>query len=50
MPCWTGSMINNVQQDGKQLFLSADHCGGGNADAWILMFNYDSATCINDVE
>merc|ERR1740117_925083 len=46
----TGSMINNVEQDGKQLFLSADHCGGGNADGWILMFNFDSATCENDVE
>ena len=33
-------MINNVEQDGRQLFLSADHCGGGNADSWILMFNF----------
>jgi hypothetical protein len=46
----TGSMINNVEQDGKQLFLSADHCGGGNADNWILMFNFDSATCENGAE
>ena len=27
----SGSMINNVEQDGRQLFLSADHCGGGAA-------------------
>lgn len=44
----SGSMINNVEADGRQLFLSADHCGGGNADGWILMFNFQSATCEND--
>lgn len=43
----SGSMINNVEADGRQLFLSADHCGGGNADGWILMFNFQSATCEN---
>jgi len=41
----SGSMINNVEQDGRQLFLSADHCGGGNADGWILMFNFNTETC-----
>ena len=29
----SGSMINNVEQDGRQLFLSADHCGGG---VWLI--------------
>ena len=44
----SGSLINNVEADGRQLYLSADHCGGGNADGWILMFNFQSTTCEND--
>ena len=31
-----------MEQNGKQLFLSANHCGGGNADGWILMFNFET--------
>ena len=44
----TGSLINNVESDGRQLFLSANHCGGSNADGWILMFDFQTSTCEDD--
>jgi hypothetical protein len=44
----TGAFINNVESDGRQLFLSADHCGGSRADDWILMFNFQTDTCDDD--
>eukprot|EP00004_Rigifila_ramosa_P017762 TRINITY_DN435_c0_g1_i1.p1 TRINITY_DN435_c0_g1~~TRINITY_DN435_c0_g1_i1.p1 ORF type:complete len:443 (+),score=107.97 TRINITY_DN435_c0_g1_i1:35-1363(+) len=40
----TGALINNVRQDGRQLFLTAYHCLGGEAN-WIYMFNYESEQC-----
>ncbi|MEI7594124.1 MAG: trypsin-like peptidase domain-containing protein [Bacteroidota bacterium] len=40
----TGSMINNVRQDGTQYFLTANHCLGGET-TWIFMFNYESPSC-----
>eukprot|EP00755_Sulcionema_specki_P017972 Sspe_Gene.11478::Locus_3885_Transcript_1_1_Confidence_1.000_Length_1611::g.11478::m.11478 len=43
----SGSMINNVEENGKQYFLSANHCGCSNAHTWILVFNYQTATCTN---
>jgi hypothetical protein len=45
----SGSMINNVEQDGKQYFLTADHCGaaGSGATSWIVVFNYATAGCAN---
>lgn len=42
----TGSMINNVRQDGTPYFLTANHCLGGN-NTWIFMFNYQSPNCTN---
>ena len=42
----TGSMVNNVQQDQTQYFLTANHCLGGN-NSWIFMFNYESPSCAN---
>ncbi|MFH2056447.1 MAG: trypsin-like peptidase domain-containing protein [bacterium] len=42
----TGSMINNVRQDGTPYFLTANHCLGGN-NTWIFMFNYQSPNCSN---
>ncbi len=39
----TGAMINNTAEDGRQLFLSANHCSPGASD--IVMFNYESPSC-----
>eukprot|EP01065_Artemidia_motanka_P030285 TRINITY_DN362_c0_g1_i2.p1 TRINITY_DN362_c0_g1~~TRINITY_DN362_c0_g1_i2.p1 ORF type:complete len:735 (+),score=294.86 TRINITY_DN362_c0_g1_i2:42-2207(+) len=43
----SGSMINNVNGDGKQYFLSANHCGCSGASSWIMVFNYQTSTCEN---
>lgn len=43
----SGSMINNTAEDGTPYFLTANHCGSGNADTWIIMFNYESPSCEN---
>lgn len=40
----TGSMLNNHLKDGKQLFLSAAHCGNLGATT-VALFNYQSFTC-----
>jgi len=42
----SGSLVNNVRQDLAPLFLTANHCLGGN-DTWIFMFNYESPNCNN---
>ncbi|MCK5125726.1 MAG: trypsin-like peptidase domain-containing protein [candidate division Zixibacteria bacterium] len=42
----TGSMVNNVRQDARQLFLTANHCLNG-PENWIIMFNYESPGCAN---
>ena len=47
----TGSMINNGRQNGRQLFLTADHCVNEfNSDFRynILGFNYQSKLCQNN--
>jgi hypothetical protein len=42
----SGSMINNARQDGRQLFLTANHCcEADDPSRWILMFNYFSPVC-----
>lgn len=41
----TGAMINNVQKDGSQFFLTANHCIIGDVSRLIMAFNYESATC-----
>jgi PKD repeat protein len=38
----SGAMLNNVRQDGKPYFLSANHCYSGEWATWIFMFNYQS--------
>lgn len=45
----SGSMINNANQDARQLYLTADHCGASRASAedWIIVFNYEAETCEN---
>lgn len=42
----TGALVNNVRQDLSPLFLTANHCLGGN-NSWIFMFNYQSPGCAN---
>jgi lysyl endopeptidase len=41
----SGALINNTAQDGKQFFLTANHCYNGAPGGWIFQFNYESATC-----
>lgn len=41
----SGSMLNNGKEDGRQLFLTANHCLGGDMENSILLFNYESTTC-----
>ena len=43
----TGQMINNVENDGKPLFLTANHCGfNSTTDASInVWWNYESNQC-----
>lgn len=42
----TGSLVNNVRQDETPLFLTANHCLGGES-SWVFMFNYESPSCAN---
>jgi PKD repeat protein len=41
----TGAMINNVLQDGKPYFLSANHCYSASSTTWVFSFNWESPTC-----
>lgn len=44
----TGSMVNNVRGDLKPYFLTANHCiSGQTTSTWIIMFNYEAPTCVN---
>ncbi len=43
----SGALVNNVDEDETQYFLTAWHCGGAEA-TWIFMFNYQSAFCPNE--
>ncbi|MBU8934277.1 MAG: PKD domain-containing protein [candidate division Zixibacteria bacterium] len=43
----SGSMINNVRQDETPYFLTANHCLSGEEN-WIIMFRYESPTCVNE--
>jgi len=40
----SGTMINNAAQNQRQLFLTANHCLGGET-TWIFMFRYQSSQC-----
>ncbi|KAF8980129.1 hypothetical protein BGZ46_004587 [Entomortierella lignicola] len=47
----TGSLINNVRQDGKQLFLTANHCAGfSDTSAHLVMFNHEKIQCNSNSE
>ncbi len=39
----TGSLLNNTNNDGTQLFITANHCGGLNNA--IFYFNYERPNC-----
>ncbi len=44
----TGSLVNNVRNDGKPYVLTADHCGTTSStdlSQWIFYFGYQSAGC-----
>jgi len=47
----SGSLVNNVRNDGKPYFLTADHCGYGTTPAdisrWIFYFHYEAPDCSN---
>lgn len=49
----SGSVINNVREDGRPFVLSAFHCQDGFTplyDFWRFDFNYESADCTNPGE
>lgn len=49
----TGNLLNNTNQDGKPLILTAFHCQDGYTpmyDFWKFDFNYESPDCINPVK
>lgn len=43
----TGFMVNNVAQDLKPYFMTANHCGinAGNAASLVAYWNYENSTC-----
>lgn len=42
----SGSLLNNVEEDGTPYFLTANHCiSGQNVNTWVFYFNYDSDIC-----
>lgn len=45
----SGALVNNLAQNCKNYFLTANHCGASASAAdknqWIFYFNYQSATC-----
>ncbi|XOV66316.1 MAG: T9SS type A sorting domain-containing protein [Fluviicola sp.] len=38
----TGALINNTCEDGRPLFLTANHCLGGSTTNWAFRFNWKS--------
>ncbi len=38
----TGALINNTCEDGRALFLTANHCLGGSTGSWAFRFNWKS--------
>ncbi|MEL6445893.1 MAG: proprotein convertase P-domain-containing protein [Bacteroidota bacterium] len=43
----SGAAINNALEDGRPLFLTANHCGNstGNASSIVIYWNYQNSTC-----
>lgn len=42
----TGTLVNNVLQDGKPYFLTANHCYSASSTTWIFSFNWEAPTCV----
>ncbi len=40
----TGTVLNNLEEDERPLFLSANHCGT-NVSNWVFRFNWESPSC-----
>jgi hypothetical protein len=43
----TGAVLNNPRQDGRQLFLTANHCIFQDVSRFIVGFNYQFKTCVS---
>jgi len=47
----SGTLVNNTANDGTPYFLTADHCGGVDANGffnrWEFYFNFESSNCNN---
>lgn len=41
----SGALVNNTAQDGTPLFLTANHCLGGNVGNWTFVFNHETEGC-----
>lgn len=43
----TGTLINNLEEDERPFFITANHCGigSGNAPSVVVYWNYESPTC-----
>ena len=41
----SGALINNTADDGRQLFLTANHCYSGSPSTWVFQFNYEGDDC-----
>ncbi len=43
----TGALVNNVEQDLKGYFLTANHCGMtvGNSPSMVVYWNFENSTC-----
>lgn len=43
----TGTLLNNTAEDGRPLFLTADHCEvrDANANTMVVYWNYESPSC-----
>lgn len=49
----SGALINNTQQNGEPLFLTAAHCINGtdpmyDYSTWLFLFNHQASTCAGD--
>ncbi len=43
----TGALVNNVLQDGKPYFLTANHCFNNATSTWVFSFNWEAPGCNN---
>lgn len=47
----SGSMVNNTSEDGRPLFLTAEHCGGWlpetDISKWVFTFGFETPGCDN---